>query len=358
MLVRDPACGRLYRHAAPVPRRHAVLAAEHGKHIILEKPMALTLAECDAIIAAVERHKVHLIVGHTHAFDPAVRLMREHHCSWRTGQARARSQLQLHELSLSSAPSRRARHLERRRNPVQPGAAPDRHRAAAGRRTVGACARAPPFSIPHVRPKRACGAAAIRRRRAASLVYSGYDHFDSDEWHFGITERGTPNSSPMAPPAARWEGAPMRRKRPHRDVRVRRDRRRSAAAPAAFRRHHRHLRRRRYARFRRWRHVYGREGVREIPIRAAPACPAAARCWTICGSRSAPGARRFTMAAGAGRRSRSRSRSCNRRGKAAKSRWNIRSRCRTDRDGAQTPVRNRVITTRIATCINPCAATA
>ena len=54
-----------------------MLAAEHGKHIILEKPMALTLAECDAIIAAVERHKVHLIVGHTHAFDPAVRLMRD-----------------------------------------------------------------------------------------------------------------------------------------------------------------------------------------------------------------------------------------------------------------------------------------
>ena len=54
-------------------RRTRILAAEHGKHIILEKPMALTLADCDAIIAAVERHKVHLIVGHTHAFDPAVR---------------------------------------------------------------------------------------------------------------------------------------------------------------------------------------------------------------------------------------------------------------------------------------------
>ena len=52
---------------------HAILAAEHGKHVILEKPMALTLADCDAIIAAVERNKVHLIVGHTHAFDPAVR---------------------------------------------------------------------------------------------------------------------------------------------------------------------------------------------------------------------------------------------------------------------------------------------
>ena len=38
--------------------------------------MALTLADCDRIIAAVERANVHLIVGHTHAFDPAVRAMR------------------------------------------------------------------------------------------------------------------------------------------------------------------------------------------------------------------------------------------------------------------------------------------
>jgi phthalate 4,5-cis-dihydrodiol dehydrogenase len=36
---------------------------------------------------------------------------------------------------------------------------------------------------------------------AASLVYSGYDHFDSDEWHFGIGERGAPK--PIAHGAAR-----------------------------------------------------------------------------------------------------------------------------------------------------------
>src|ERR1700683_2472507 len=53
-------------------RAHAVTLAQAGKHIILEKPMALTLADCDAIIAAVERANVHLVVGHTHAFDPAV----------------------------------------------------------------------------------------------------------------------------------------------------------------------------------------------------------------------------------------------------------------------------------------------
>src|SRR5215467_13560243 len=55
---------------------HAKLAAAAGKHIILEKPMALTLADCDAIIAAVEKAGVRLVIGHTHAFDPAIRAMR------------------------------------------------------------------------------------------------------------------------------------------------------------------------------------------------------------------------------------------------------------------------------------------
>src|SRR6187401_99741 len=77
-LVADPAVEAVYI-ATPhqFHASHARLAAEHGKHIILEKPMALTLADCDAIIAAAERHQIHVVVGHTHAFDPAVRLMRD-----------------------------------------------------------------------------------------------------------------------------------------------------------------------------------------------------------------------------------------------------------------------------------------
>ncbi len=60
-LCADPAVEIVYIatphqfHAA-----HAALAAGAGKHIILEKPMALTLADCDAIIAAVERANIHL----------------------------------------------------------------------------------------------------------------------------------------------------------------------------------------------------------------------------------------------------------------------------------------------------------
>ena len=55
-LVADPDVQAVYiatPHQFHAP--HAVLAAEHGKHIILEKPMALTLADCDTIIAAVRR---------------------------------------------------------------------------------------------------------------------------------------------------------------------------------------------------------------------------------------------------------------------------------------------------------------
>ena len=54
----------------PTHRELAVLAAERGKHVFLEKPMALSLAECDAILAAVDRHGVLLQMGFMRRFDP------------------------------------------------------------------------------------------------------------------------------------------------------------------------------------------------------------------------------------------------------------------------------------------------
>src|SRR5579871_5290554 len=55
------------------PHRHhaeqACLAAQHGKHVLVEKPMALSLDECRAMIEAARRAGVSLIVGHSHSFD-------------------------------------------------------------------------------------------------------------------------------------------------------------------------------------------------------------------------------------------------------------------------------------------------
>lgn len=48
----------------------ATLAAEHGKHIFLEKPMALDLQDCDQLISAVEKNTVFLQLGFMRRFDP------------------------------------------------------------------------------------------------------------------------------------------------------------------------------------------------------------------------------------------------------------------------------------------------
>jgi phthalate 4,5-cis-dihydrodiol dehydrogenase len=57
--------------------RHVIAAAERGKHVIVEKPMALSIAECDAMNEAAEKHGVKLLCGHTHSFDPPIRKIRE-----------------------------------------------------------------------------------------------------------------------------------------------------------------------------------------------------------------------------------------------------------------------------------------
>ena len=55
----------------------AVTAMEAGKHVLLEKPMALTLAECDEIIAASERNGVFLQLGFMRRFEPEFVAARE-----------------------------------------------------------------------------------------------------------------------------------------------------------------------------------------------------------------------------------------------------------------------------------------
>src|SRR4051794_2840914 len=56
---------------------HVIMAAEHKKHVIVEKPMALTLDQCEAMNAVAERNGMYLLCGHTHSFDPPIRKMRE-----------------------------------------------------------------------------------------------------------------------------------------------------------------------------------------------------------------------------------------------------------------------------------------
>ena len=52
----------------------ALAAAKAGKHIMLEKPMAHNLAECDQILQAVDEAGVKLMVGHINQFAPSYKV--------------------------------------------------------------------------------------------------------------------------------------------------------------------------------------------------------------------------------------------------------------------------------------------
>ena len=68
---------------------HVIRAAERGKHVIVEKPMAITLAEAETMIAAVERHGVQLLCGGSRSASAVVRTMREVVVSGELGKVRA-----------------------------------------------------------------------------------------------------------------------------------------------------------------------------------------------------------------------------------------------------------------------------
>ena len=59
----------------PFHREHACLAAHAGKHVLVEKPMAISIEECTTMIEAARAARVQLIVGPSHSFDrPITRL--------------------------------------------------------------------------------------------------------------------------------------------------------------------------------------------------------------------------------------------------------------------------------------------
>jgi phthalate 4,5-cis-dihydrodiol dehydrogenase len=59
----------------PLHAEHTVCAARHGKHIVCEKPMAVSLAECDRMIRAADQNGVLLLQGHSKIYNAPIRAM-------------------------------------------------------------------------------------------------------------------------------------------------------------------------------------------------------------------------------------------------------------------------------------------
>ena len=56
--------------------QHVVLAASSGKHVVCEKPMALSVAEAERMVEAANKHGVYLLCGHTYSLNPSVQAIR------------------------------------------------------------------------------------------------------------------------------------------------------------------------------------------------------------------------------------------------------------------------------------------
>lgn len=68
---------------------HAIYAANHGKHVVSEKPLALSMKEAEQMVDAAQKNGVKLMAGHTMAYSLPIRAMRRIIASGKLGQLRA-----------------------------------------------------------------------------------------------------------------------------------------------------------------------------------------------------------------------------------------------------------------------------
>jgi len=175
---------------------HVAIATSHGKHVLVEKPMAITLTECGQMIAAAERARVCLIVGHSHSFDRPILRAREIIAGGAVGAVRMINAQ--YYTDFLYRPRRPEELVTDRGGGVvfsQGAHQIDIVRLLGGGRVR--TVRALTGAWDRDRPTEGAFAALLSFDDGAfaSLLYSGYAHFDSDEICGGIGELGAPKDA-------------------------------------------------------------------------------------------------------------------------------------------------------------------
>lgn len=164
-------------------RDHAIAAARAGKHVLLEKPIAVELDDAEAIVAACESAGVRLIVGPSHSFDAPVEQAAKLIRSGELGRVRMVQALNCTDFLY------RPRRPEELRTELGGGVIfsqgvhqVDIVRLLCGGLATSVFARTGAWDPE--RPTEGAYAALIDFAGGvfASLTYSGYGRFDSDGW--------------------------------------------------------------------------------------------------------------------------------------------------------------------------------
>ena len=174
-------------------RDNVASAARHGRHVLVEKPMALTLEDCRAMIDVTRAAGVVMIVGHSHSFDAPIARTRSLIAGGSVGELKMITASYFTDFLFRP---RRAEELDTSRGGgVIFNQAPHQvdvvrllggGRVKSVRANVGAWDRA--------RGTEGAYQALLTFDSGvtASLTYSGYAHFDGDEQVDWIAESGLP----------------------------------------------------------------------------------------------------------------------------------------------------------------------
>ncbi len=181
-------------YVATPHQRHVTdvfVAAAHGKHVLVEKPMALTLEDCRAMTSAAARAGVALVVGPTHGMDPAVVRIAQIAASGELGRVRMIANAVYGDFLY------RPRRPEELDTALGGGIMYNQvpHQIEIAREIDGGPLRTVRASTgvwDARRPTEGASAAFLEFESGAvaQLTYSGYDHFDSDELCGWIGELG------------------------------------------------------------------------------------------------------------------------------------------------------------------------
>ncbi len=175
--------------------QHVALAAAHGKHVLVEKPMALSLEDCTRMVDACDLAGTRLVVGHSHSFNAPVLLARRLIDSGRYGAVRM-----VHAMNFTDF-------LYRPRRPEELDTAQGggvvfsqaAHQVDIVRLLAGGQATAVHARTGRWDPKRPTEGAYtalldFEGGVVANLTYNGYGYYDSDALMDGIGEMGRPKA--------------------------------------------------------------------------------------------------------------------------------------------------------------------
>ncbi len=170
---------------------HVAIAARAGKHVLVEKPMAITLGEAQAMVDACEGAGTWLIVGHSHSFDAPILRARALIAEGAVGRLRMITALNFTD------------YMYRPRRPEELATAAgggvlfsqaahqiDIVRLLGGGRLASVRAQAGIWDPARPTEGAYCAFATFEDGTCATLTYSGYAHYDSDELTQWVSELG------------------------------------------------------------------------------------------------------------------------------------------------------------------------